>query len=107
MTTKLAHVLTNRARVFGLLAGMLGFVAICVNSARFLTLPDRDAVLNGLRDEINVNYGFDENRFPRVNCGPCARFAILFRDKWNAKFGEKLNIACAMTTDRRNVVTWC
>ena len=76
------------------------FVVICASSARFLGRPDRDAVLNGLRDEINANYGFDENRTPRVNCGPCARFAILFRDKWNARFGEKLNIACAMTTDR-------
>lgn len=37
------------------------------------------AILNHLRDEINANYGYNSTT-PRVNCGPCIRFAIAFRD---------------------------
>jgi hypothetical protein len=37
------------------------------------------AVLNQLRDEINVADGY-KGGTPRVNCGPCIRIAIAFRD---------------------------
>jgi hypothetical protein len=59
----------------------------------------RRAVLNRLRDEINALYGFDANGTPRINCGPCARFAILLRDQCRGRFGQVLNIACVMSPD--------
>jgi hypothetical protein len=88
------------AKALAILAIALGLAAAWASSSKFFAARNRVEVLNGLRDEINANYGFDENRFPRVNCGPCARFAILFRDQWNARFAEQLNITCVMTPDR-------
>jgi hypothetical protein len=51
------------------------------------------AILNQLRDEINANYGYKEGT-PRVNCGPCIRFAIAFHDRWNARFRAQAKFAC-------------
>jgi hypothetical protein len=62
-------------------------------------LSDRQvAVLNGLRNEINLVYGF-ENGWPRINRGPCGRFAKLFREHWNARFKHKINIVFVMMSD--------
>ena len=60
--------------------------------------PDeaRVAVLNRLRDEIKARYGFDQNGTPRVNRGPCGRFARAFREQWNARFSDKATIVCLM-----------
>lgn len=59
-------------------------------------LTDRQvAVLNELRDEINSTYGFVEGA-PRINRGPCGRFAKIFNEQWNARFKEKVNIAFVM-----------
>jgi hypothetical protein len=52
----------------------------------------REAVLNRLRNEINSAYGFIDF-FPRVNSGPCGRFAKAFRERWNARFIDKVEIA--------------
>lgn len=65
------------------------------------TSDDRRAdVLNQLRDAINALYGDDSNRTPRINCGPCARFAVAFREQWNARFQEQVDIALVMTPDK-------
>jgi hypothetical protein len=58
----------------------------------------RVAVLIGLRNEVNLTYGFKEG-VPRVNCGPCGRFAKEFREQWNARFASKINIVFVMTAD--------
>jgi hypothetical protein len=57
------------------------------------TLDERRvAVLNRLRNEINSAYGFIDF-FPRVNSGPCGRFAKAFRERWNTRFSDKVEIA--------------
>lgn len=58
----------------------------------------REATLNRLHNDINRAYGFIDG-VPRVNSGPCGRFARDFRDQWNALFDQKVNIVFAMTTD--------
>jgi hypothetical protein len=64
------------------------------------TLADqRVAVLNRLRNDINSTYGFREG-MPRINLGPCGRFARDFRERWNARFSDKVNIVFVMTGDR-------
>lgn len=60
--------------------------------------PGRDSVLNELSKDINGVYGFYEGD-PRINRGPCGRFARDFREKWNSMFDEKINIVFAMTPD--------
>src|SRR5436853_5288268 len=82
------------------LAISLGLLTLGLGRQYFRVPPDRIAVLNHLRDEINGNYGFDDNGTPRINCGPCGRFAIAFRERWNARFRETLNIAYVMSPDR-------
>jgi hypothetical protein len=52
-------------------------------------------VLNALRDEINSFYGFVDGS-PRINRGPCGRFARLFHEQWNARFEQKINIVFVM-----------
>src|SRR4051812_2018275 len=59
---------------------------------------DRTRVLNQLRDEINSAYGFRDG-VPRVNLGPCGRFAKAFREQWNARFPDKVIIAFVMAED--------
>jgi hypothetical protein len=82
------------------LAVSLVLLTIGVGRQYFPALPNRVAVLNHLRDEINRNYGFDDHGTPRINCGPCGRFAVVFRERWNARFRETPNIACVMSPDR-------
>src|SRR4051812_20382036 len=54
-------------------------------SPRHIHLTDHNiAVLNALRDAINSVYGFREVT-PRINLGPCGRFAKAFREEWNAR----------------------
>jgi len=55
----------------------------------------RVAVLNRLRDEINAHYGY-RGGVPRINLGPCGRFAKAFREQWNARYPEKIHIAFVM-----------
>ena len=55
------------------------------------------AVLNGLRDEINLTYGYVDG-WPRIDRGPCGRFAKLFYEKWNARFRHKVIIVFIMKT---------
>jgi hypothetical protein len=62
------------------------------------SIERRDAVLNDLRDQINAHYGFRES-VPRVNLGPCGRFARDFREQWNGRFDEKIHIAFVMAKD--------
>jgi len=57
----------------------------------------QDAILNGLRDEINLIYGYKDFTSPRVNLGPCGRFAKTFREEWNARFKKKVNIVFVMS----------
>lgn len=56
------------------------------------------AVLNGLRDEVNLTYGYVDG-WPRIDRGPCGRFAKLFHEKWNARFRHKINIVFVMWAD--------
>jgi hypothetical protein len=66
------------------------------------THSDRQvAVLNGLRDEINLVYGYKDDA-PRVNLGPCGRFAKAFREQWNARFKKKVNIVFVMTDEAKH-----
>jgi len=58
----------------------------------------RVVVLNRLRNEINVNYGYRIGA-PRINLGPCGRFAYVFHKQWNTRFPDKITIAFVMTTD--------
>ena len=62
-------------------------------------LTDRQvAVLNELRDEINLTYGFVDG-WPRINRGPCGRFAKIFHEQWNARFKDRINIVFVMMPD--------
>src|SRR6266545_4909833 len=54
-------------------------------------------VLNDLREDINGRYGFRAGA-PRINLGPCGRFARDFRERWNARFREPVTIAFLMST---------
>jgi hypothetical protein len=49
-------------------------------------------VLNALRNDIDARYGF-RNGSPRINLGPCGRFARDFRERWNARFRDPVTIA--------------
>ncbi len=59
------------------------------------------AVLNRLSDAINAIYGYRDGA-PRINLGPCGRFARDFRERWNARFSEPTNIVFVMTGDETN-----
>jgi hypothetical protein len=56
------------------------------------------AVLNHLRNEITAQYGYRDG-VPRINLGPCGRFAKAFREQWNARFQQKINIAFIVSQD--------
>jgi hypothetical protein len=47
----------------------------------------RIKVLNRLRDDLNAQYGYREG-VPRINLGPCGRFAKAFREQWNTRLPE-------------------
>jgi hypothetical protein len=49
-------------------------------------------VLNALRNDITARYGFRDGA-PRINLGPCGRFARDFRERWNAQFRDPVTIA--------------
>ena len=67
--------------------------------ATAVALSDRQVVvLNGLRNEINSVYGFQDG-WPRVNRGPCGRYARAFYEQWNAKFTQKVTIVFIMMPD--------
>ena len=55
-------------------------------------------VLRDLKDEINAHYGFKDGG-PRINSGPCGRFAYLFYQKWNKTFTTKVVISFVMSAD--------
>src|SRR5882724_12230599 len=52
--------------------------------------------LNALRDDINGRYAF-RNGVPRINLGPCGRFARDFGERWNERFREPATIAFIMS----------
>ena len=58
----------------------------------------RTAVLNELRNEILITYGCNDG-WSRVNMGPCGRFAKTFREEWNARFKDTVNIVFMMKPD--------
>jgi hypothetical protein len=60
---------------------------------------DRTDALNRLRNEINAAYGYRDCA-PRINLGPCGRFAKAFREQWNARFKDPINIVFVMAVDR-------
>src|SRR5689334_10854857 len=64
------------------------------------TVPDHpiEPVLNELRNEINSQYGLRDG-VPRINLGPCGRFAKAFREEWNVRFSRKTHIAFVMSQD--------
>jgi hypothetical protein len=82
----------------GALVAMLGLLAVCVNGQFPFRRSIRNTELNALKNDINAVYGTHDGT-PRVNCGPCARFAVAFRERWNARFPDKVNIACVMSAD--------
>jgi hypothetical protein len=51
-----------------------------------------------LRDEINLSYGY-RDAVPRINLGPCGRFAREFREQWNSRFHQEINIVFIMSPD--------
>jgi len=61
----------------------------------------RVEALNALRNDINAQYGYRDGA-PRINLGPCGRFAKLFREQWNARFAGQVNIAFIMSGDGSN-----
>jgi hypothetical protein len=75
-----------------------GLLVACASYYCVTRHSRRAAVLNGLRDEINAHYGFRQNA-PCIDWGPCGRFAKAFREQWNGRFREKINIAFVMAPD--------
>jgi hypothetical protein len=54
--------------------------------------------LNALRNDIDARYGFRDGA-PRVNLGPCGRFARDFRERWNKRFRDPVTIAFIMANN--------
>jgi hypothetical protein len=54
--------------------------------------------LNALRNDLDARYGF-RNGAPRINLGPCGRFARDFRERWNARFRDPVTVAFIMATN--------
>ena len=81
------------------LCGASGCSIHLIASARHRASYQAAAVvgpLNTLRDDINGRYGF-RNGVPRINLGPCGRFARDFRERWNKRFREPATIAFIMS----------
>ena len=76
----------------------IALLAGCAAGRRAEPGPCRAEVLNGLRDDINAAYGFRDGA-PRINLGPCGRFARDFNERWNERFADKTHIAFVMTAD--------
>jgi hypothetical protein len=79
-----------------MIAGVCGVLLATWANDSYQKWQRRAALLNSLRDEINANYGYKDGT-PRVNCGPCIRFAMAFRDRWNARFAAKAKFACLIS----------
>ena len=84
---------------------MLGVMVVVAagcasHPARPSQRPDalRAEALTALHEDINAAYGFRGND-PRVNLGPCGRFARDFRQRWNARFRDKADILFVMSND--------
>src|SRR5258708_28506008 len=100
-----------RRRLLWQAASMVALFAVCATIAYSQGVPapaiptvpsladQQVSVLNRLHNDINSQYGFREG-MPRINLGPCGRFARDFREHWNARFNEKINIVFVMTGDR-------
>jgi hypothetical protein len=77
-------------------------LAGCAPTTKPEAVSRRDAarveVLNRLRDDINAAYGFRDGT-PRINLGPCGRFARDFRERWNARFQDKSHVIFVMADD--------
>ena len=54
--------------------------------------------LDALRNDLNARYGYRDGA-PRINLGPCGRFARDFRARWNARFRDPVTIAFIMSND--------
>jgi hypothetical protein len=54
--------------------------------------------LHALRKDIDARYGF-RNGAPRINLGPCGRFARDFRERWNARFRDPVTTAFIMANN--------
>jgi hypothetical protein len=67
-------------------------------SASTARLDRQTEVLNELSNEINLTYGY-KDEIPRINIGPCGRFAKTFREQWNDRFERKINIVFLMAPD--------
>ena len=55
-------------------------------------------VLEDIRTDINETYGFLGDA-PRINRGPCGRFAKLFYEEWNERFTRQVSISFIMSPD--------
>lgn len=58
----------------------------------------QSGILDDLKNEINALYGFD-NGAPRINSGPCGRFANTFYEEWNERFADSVSISFIMSAD--------
>jgi hypothetical protein len=87
-------------RCFEIWICLLIVVAVApANQARSKALSEPVVVaLEQLRQDINREYGL-RNDVPRVNLGPCGRFAKEFREQWNAKFRDPARIAFVISKD--------
>lgn len=90
---------------FAALVCGLGMMSGCSTPSPALTehraiykTADVAETLNALRNDIDTRYGF-RNGAPRINLGPCGRFARDFRERWNARFREPVTIASMMAND--------
>ena len=106
----------NKSVLFSVITAMhltrlIALLAICslfagcahhrTSATRHISLTSHNiAVLNDLRTEINSIYGL-RDKTPRINLGPCGRFAKAFREQWNGRFAEKVNIVFVMSPDCR------
>ena len=54
--------------------------------------------LNALRNDLNARYGYRDGA-PRINLGPCGRFARDLRARWNSRFRDPVTIAFIMSND--------
>jgi hypothetical protein len=85
-------------------SGLAGWLstrkAAPTSTATSLTGNERFERLSRLRDDVNRTYGLDHNGTPRINCGPCGRFAVLFREKWQSRFQETLHVVFILSPDR-------
>jgi hypothetical protein len=95
-----------------LIAAVLAAVVLAVFSlmpsrgvARKLPAPNVRMVaeLNGLSRALNQEFG-TLGPVPLINCGPCGRFAKIFYDEWQARYGQRLKFVFILTYDRKDCV---